>query len=112
MSGYIGNTLDNNTPTDKDKNVLTLIFGEKTCVDDPLTKIFWYVGLAVAAAIVFLVLNCSYFNSCLDLYPDPQIQLALKVGLFFILIFILDFLFLNWRKQTPLCSNCLEISQI
>lgn len=106
MSGFIGNTLNTCPPNDKDKNILHLLFGDKTCQSDPLTKFFWFFGLAILATILYLVLTCQFIQCFIKSYiNNPVLCSAITVVLFFIGILLIDFLITSWRRKTHLCSQ-------
>lgn len=95
----------NTSPNDKDKNVLNLIFGDQTCIDDPITKFIWYFGLAILATIVFWILSLNSVNNFFTAYFNPSGVILIKVVLFFLIILLLDWLFTSWRTTTPVCDN-------
>lgn len=90
---------DQNFLTDKDKNVLDLIFGKKTCTDNPLIKFLQYFGLAILATIVFWLLSTATFKQ----YFGKNASIA-QVILFFIIILLLDWAFTSWRESQPICK--------
>lgn len=90
---------DQNSPTDKDKNVLDLIFGKKTCTDNPLIKFLQYFGLAILATIVFWLLSTATVKQ----YFGENASIA-QVILFFIIILLLDWAFTSWRASQPICK--------
>lgn len=106
MSGYIGDSPNDCPPSDKDKNVLTLIFGEKTCADDWTTQAIWYLGLAFLATVIFFLLACLPTRKYLGTYiKSPAMITASIVFIFFILVFLLDWFFIQWRLANPLCNQ-------
>lgn len=104
MSGNLSDPYNNNSPpTDKDKNVLGLIFGDqagRACSTNPLTQFFWYCGLAIAITLVFWFFMSSTFNS----YLTSPNSLGIKVVLFFLIVLLLDWLFTSWRETQPICK--------
>lgn len=98
MSGSIQDPFISSPPTDKDKNVLDLVFGNKTCIDNPILKFLQYFGLAIIATIVFWLLSTvmikQYFGSNV---------MEIQIMLFFIIILILDWAFTSWRQNQPVC---------
>lgn len=103
MSGSVSDPFNNSPPTDKDKNVLGLIFGDRTCIDDPITKFIWYVGFAILATILFWALTTSTINSYINGYITSKYNLHMKVAIFFIIILLLDWFFNTWRQSRPVC---------
>ena len=98
MTNSVLDTSNSSPPNDKDKNVLNLIFGDRTCIDDPFTKIIWYLGLAILATIAFLALSTT---TMLNYTND----LLIRTILFFVIILLLDWAFNNWRKTQPICGQ-------
>jgi hypothetical protein len=92
MSGSITDPYNNSPPTDKDKNVLGLIFGESKCTNNTTTQILWYLAFAFIATIIFWLLAtpaaAKYINNT-----------GLKSLLFFIIIFLLYLLF-NYLEKS------------
>lgn len=106
MSGSIKDTLDTCPLNDKDKNVLHLLFGNKTCRDDILTKIFWYLGLAILVTIFFLILSCRPVRCYMESHMDnPTLCLGVMALIFFIGVLIIDWIVTCWRLRTPLCCD-------
>jgi hypothetical protein len=81
MSGTIADPFNNSPPTDKDKNVLGLIFGDQNPKPNPAVKYVWYFVFAILATIIFWAFLSSKMNS------------KLKVVLFFLIILLLECLF-------------------
>lgn len=104
MSGSISDPFNNIPPNDKDKNVLNLIFGDHTCIDNPITKFIWYFGLAILATIAFWILTSSITNSYINNYITSKNNLYVKVGIFFIIVLLLDWFFNSWRQSRPVCK--------
>ena len=104
MDGSVSDPFDNSPPTDKDKNVLDLIFGDRTCIDNPITKFVWYFGLAILATILFWALTTSTLDSYIKGYVTTKYNLYVKVALFFIIIILLDWFFNSWRQSSPICK--------
>jgi hypothetical protein len=104
MSGSISDPFDSSPPTDKDKNVLNLIFGDRTCIDNPITKFIWYFGLAILATIVFWALTTTGINNYINGYVIPTYNLYVKIIIFFIIILLLDWFFNLWRESRPICK--------
>jgi hypothetical protein len=99
MSGNLSDPYNNSPPSDKDKNVIGLIFGEQAgrdCSNNPFTQFFWYCGLAIAITLVFWFFMSGYLTS--------QYNLGIKVVLFFIIVVLLDWLFTSWRETQPICK--------
>lgn len=106
MTGFLGDTLDTCPPNDKDKNVLHLIFGDKTCRDDLLTKFLWYFGLAILLTIFFFLLTCRPVRKFMDKHVDnPTICSGIIIAIFFIIVLIVDWIIISWRCNTPLCGR-------
>jgi hypothetical protein len=99
-SGSISDPYNNLPPTDKDKNVLGLIFGESNCKNDWFTKFIYFFAFALIATFIFWILSKSMLNN----YMIGNYNLGVKVLIFFILIFLLDWLFTSWRESQPICK--------
>lgn len=104
MSGSLSDPYNNSPPTDKDKNVLGLIFGDRNCNDNPFVKIIWYFAFALIAAIVFWILATPTVTNYINGYVSVKYNLGLRVILFFIIILLLDWLFTMWRQSNPICK--------
>lgn len=104
MSGTVSDPYDNSPPTDKDKNVLGLIFGDRNCVDDPITKFIWFFAFAIIATIIFWALSTPTASNYINGYVSNKYNLGIKVILFFIIILLLDWLFTTWRESHPVCK--------
>lgn len=100
MSGSVSDPYNNYPPTDKDKNVLGLIFGDRKCVDDPITKFIWYFAFAIIATIIFWVLATSSVTK----YINSKYNMGVRVLLFFIIILLLTWLFDSWKETHPVCK--------
>lgn len=96
MSGNLSDPYNNNSsPTDKDKNVLNLIFGDQTNPTNPLIQFFWYCGLALVVTLVFWIFMSSTFN---NYFTSPN-SMGIKVVLFFFIVLLLDWVFTTWKLQ-------------
>ena len=90
MSGLLSDPFNNSPPTDKDKNLLNLIFGNQTCIDSPISEFFWYFGLPILATFLFCLLYLA------------EVDNLSKVVLFFIVVLLLDWSFTSWKMDHPL----------
>lgn len=104
MSGTLTDPYNNSPPTDKDKNVLGLIFGDRNCNDNPFVKFLWYFAFAIVATIIFWVLATPVVTSYINGYVSTKYNLGVRILLFFIIILLLDWLFTSWRESHPLCK--------
>ena len=91
MSGTILDTPNDTPLNDKDKTVLNLIFGDSTCINDPLSKTLWYIGLGIVLTIVFWILIVM------------NLPMSAKVIIFFLVALAADWVFNIWRQNHPLC---------
>lgn len=81
-------------PNEKDKNVLNLIFGKKTCIDCTSSKIFYYFGglfftLLLIGALLYLGIN----------------NILLQLILFIFIFLAIEQYMKRWREKNPICMN-------
>lgn len=88
MSGFVDDVPDDNSPTDKDKNVLFLLFGNCRYHDTPLNQLFRIIGFTIILTI-FLALIIYFIQFLLN-------PLSLIMS-FFIVTFVLQLWFTRWR---------------
>lgn len=90
MSSYVKNTLNNHKPSDRDKHLLELIFGEPS-YSEPINNFWYIIVLTLILTIIFLSLvGYSYNNS-----TNNQKLLAGTGVIFFVLTLIVLYLYAN-----------------
>ena len=106
----LNETSSGSPPSETDRNVLRLIFGEKTCLSSPLGQLGWYLSLVIVSTLLFAILSYPGFN--LGLGSSSESTWAFKIALFFIVILVFDLAFINWRSQHPPCQEGFDLTSI
>lgn len=96
----VSNKEDGSTPVDT--SILNMLFGNPTCIDSTWTIFWWYVGFALISTIFFIILAYVPINHYFEGY-NPNAELIFKAVMFFIIILVLDWIFVSWRNEHPIC---------
>lgn len=105
MSTSVKHTLDTCPPSDDDLNALALTFGECTCSSDGGTVFVWYLGLAIAAVILFLVMVMPATQAQFTRMFGEEYEIYGRTVAFGVIIFIIDTGFTYWRHNNVLCIH-------
>lgn len=81
-------------PNEKDKNVLNLILGKKTCIDCTSSKIFYYFGGLFFTLLLIGALLCLGINN-----------LPLQLLIFIIVFLAIEQYMNRWREKNPVCPT-------
>lgn len=91
-------------PTDKERKTLTDFFGEPSCKTDFWYKIFDLYSIPILTTLVALILLAFSFNeNIINEIPSQGYRLFAFSLLFFILVYLIDRIVTNWRKDNKIC---------
>lgn len=104
MAEPIEETLDDYPLTDKDKNVLYLLLGDKTCKDDFFTLLLWYALAPVLLTVAFALLLYAYHKELAKkLVKNKKGQVAVYIVIFLLIALAIEYFTSRWKLKTPLC---------
>jgi len=106
MTEPIESCTNTHPPSDSDEMLLTILLGEKTCIDSGFMKFLWHILLPLLiTAWVLLVLVMYKKGMTLKITDNNKIGLAVLGVIFFIGVLILDYVITKWREDNPICSR-------
>lgn len=87
------------------KHILHVVLGDRTCNQSKIDKSINYIAFAIIAAIIFFILWIPAVDNALrGVVPDYTMRLLFKTLLFFLIIYLLDRAFCNWRQDQVFCE--------
>lgn len=105
----MGISVDDYDPSGKpisstQSKLLDFAFGETDCVDGAFIRFTNALAIPVIATIFFILLSIRALDDLMaQIIPDFTYRLVVKSIIFFLLIWLLDTLIDNWRKDVQLC---------
>ena len=91
--------------TESEEKLLSFALGERKCDDDFSDKVVNFLGLALVATFIFILISFPYVDIWFSRYvPNPYARLLAKAFLFFVLIYILDLAVSDWKGGKNICK--------
>jgi len=102
---------DNVSPyTNKEKHILTLLVGNRTCIESNsnINYIIYVYGLALIISIYFIILSSKFIDNFLSKIIGTKLSYLLRIIIFFILVLITDMIMYHWRNKNIICDTSIS----